>query len=145
MKGEKMRKIIRKHISILIVCVMLFGLSACTPAENPTGEAKPIQATVIEIEKYGHAVLDITTADFTDIGYELGDIVSVRFDSYEEDMPFFDRYYSNPGTVMLRGTTPEESIAVCINYGDFSVEKGIALGDIVEITIISTVKVPFVS
>ena len=130
-----MSKLIRKHICILIVCVMLLGLSACTPAENSTGEAKSVQATVIEIEKYGHAVLDITTADFTATGYALGDVVCVRFDSFEENMPFFDGYYTNPGGVMLRGLAPEKNIAVCINYGDFSVETGIALGDTVEITL----------
>ena len=35
---------------------------------------------------------------------------------------------------MLRGSNPNENIAVCINYGDFSAETGIAPGDIVEIT-----------
>ena len=129
-----MRKLIRKHISILIVCAMLLGLSACAQTENPTGETKSIQATVIEIEKYGHAVLDITTADFTDYGYELGDVVSVQFGSFESEMPFYDGYYSNPGSVMLRGLAPEENIAVCINYGDLSKETGIALGDTVKIS-----------
>ena len=129
-----MNKLIRNSIAFLVLCVMVLNLSACAPAESPSDRTEAVQTTVIEIEKYGHAVLDITTADFTDIGYELGDIVCVRFDSYEADMPFFDGYYSNPGTVMLRGTTPEENIAVCINYGDFSVETGISLGDIVEIT-----------
>ena len=140
-----MNKLIRKSIAFFVLGVTILNLTACAPTKNLSDKTEAVRATVIEIEKYGHAVLDITTADFTDTGYALGDIVSVRFDSYEADMPFFDGYYSNPGTVMLRGTTPEESIAVCINYGDFSVEKGIALGDIVEITIISTVKVPFVS
>ena len=129
-----MRKFIRKHISILIVCVMLLSLSACTPAENSTGEVKPIQATVIEIEKYGHAVLDITTEDFTAIGYELGDIVCVHFGSFKENMPFFDGYYTNPGGVMLRGLASEKNIAVCINYGDFAKETGLAIGDRVEIS-----------
>lgn len=36
---------------------------------------------------------------------------------------------------MLRGLAPEENIAVCINYGDLSVETGIAPGDTVEITL----------
>lgn len=130
-----MRKLIRKHISILIVCVMLLGLSACAPAADSTNEVKSIQATVIEIEKYGHAVLDITTADFTGNGYELGDVVSVQFGSFEENMPFFDGYYTNPGGAMLRGLAPEKNIAVCINYGDLSAETGIALGDTVEITL----------
>ena len=130
-----MCKLMRKYISILVVCVMLLGLNACTPAENSAGEAKPIQATVIEIEKYGHAVLDITTADFIGHGYELGDVVSVKFGSFESEIPFYDGYYSNPGSVMLRGLAPEKNIAVCINYGDLSQETGITLGDTVEISI----------
>ena len=129
-----MNKLISKFIAILFLCVMILNLSSCAPAENSYDKTEAVRATVIEIEKYGHAVLDITTADFTDIGYALGDIVCVRFDSYEADMPFFDGYYSNPGTVMLRGKKPEENIAICINYGDFSNETGLSSGDVVEIT-----------
>ena len=129
-----MNKLSRKFIAILVLCVMLLQLSACAPAGTPSDEVEAVRATVVEIEKYGHAVLDISTSDFADIGYEFGDIVCVRFDSYEADMPFFDGYYSNPGTVMLRGLAPEENIAVCINYGDLSAETGIEPGDIVEIT-----------
>ena len=130
-----MSNFIKKQISILIVCVMLLCLSACTSTKNSVGETKSIQATVIEIEKYGHAVLDITTSDFTGNGYALGDVVCVRFGSFEENIPFFDGYYTNPGGAMLRGLAPEKNIAVCINYGDLSAETGIALGDTVEITL----------
>lgn len=129
-----MKKAFRKFMAILIVCVMVLCFGACALAESETDKAGTVHATVIEIEKYGHAVLDITTTDFIDIGYELGDIVRVRFGSFEGNMPFFDGYYTNPGGVMLRGLAPEENIAVCINYGDFSVKTGIALGDTVEIT-----------
>ena len=129
-----MNKPIKKAVAILVLCVMIMNLSACAPAEKPSDKTEEVRATVIKIEKFGHAVLDITTADFADFGYDLGDVVCVRFDSYEADMPFFDGYYSNPGAVMLRGLAPEENVAVCINYGDFSDETGIALGDIVEIT-----------
>ena len=129
-----MNKLISKCIAILVLCVMILNLSSCAPAENSSDKVETVRATVIEIEKYGHAVLDITTSDFTDIGYALGDIVRVRFDSYEADMPFFDGYYSNPGAVMLRGKKPEENIAICINYGDFAHEKSLLLGDVVEIT-----------
>ena len=133
-EGDQMRKLIKKHISILVVCVMLLGLCACAPTDNSAGETTLIQATVIEIEKYGHAVLDITTADFMDHGYEFGDVVSVQFGSFESEMPFYDGYYSNPGSVMLRGLAPEKNIAVCINYGDLSQETGIAVGDTVKIS-----------
>ena len=127
-----MSKFIKASVVFLVLCAMI--LSSCAPTKVPYKKAETVRATVIEIEKYGHAVLDITTADFADVGYELGDVVCVRFDGYEAEMPFFDGYYVNPGAVMLRGKTPEENIAVCINYGDFSVETGIALGDTVEIT-----------
>ena len=150
-----MFKLIKKHVAILVVFIMLFQLVACTqpgmPEEttpnNETSnneisnndpqkdEVKSIQASVIEIEKYGHAVLNLTTAEFFAAGYALGDVVCVRFGSYESKMPFYDGYYTNPGGVMLRGLAPEKNIAVCINYGDLSVETGIAVGDAVEITL----------
>ena len=125
----------RKSIALLLIlCTAVLCLIGCA-AQKPSGEAEAIHATVVEIEKYGHAVLDITTADLTAAGYALGDIVRVRFESYESDMPFFDGYYSNPGTLMLRGLTPESNIAVCINYGDFSGTAGISVGDTTAITL----------
>ena len=130
-----MKKLIRKSIALLVLCVTILNLCSCAPTENPTDEPKTVKATVVEIEKYGHAVLDITTADFLASNFALGDIVTVRFDSFEENMPFFDGYYTNPGDTMLRGKNSDENIAICINYGDFSAETGLALGDEVEITL----------
>lgn len=121
---------------VCVLFVLALNLSACTPSANSSDKTESVHATVIEIEKYGHAVLDISTSDFTEFGYELGDIVCVSFDSYEANMPFFDGYYTNPGTAMLRGLAPEENIAVCINYGDFSVETGAAPGDTITITLV---------
>ena len=130
-----MNNFIKKFILFLVLIGMILSLSACAPRENPTDKAEAVSATVIEIEKYGHAVLDITTADFYSKGFELGDIVRVRFDSFDAEMPFFNGYYSNPGEVMLRGKNPDENIAVCINYGDFSAETGLKSGDAIEITL----------
>ena len=125
---------IKKILLILIVGVMVLQLSSCNPIEQDPDQSMLVQATVIEIEKYGHAVLDITTADFMAVGYELGDIVCVRFGTREYTMPLFDGYYSNPGGLLLRASDAEECIAVCINYGDFSDVNGISVGDTVEIT-----------
>lgn len=119
-------------IFVLIICVISFNLSACS---FPLNKAKRVSATVIKIEKYGHAVLDVTAAELIDNGYALGDTVCVRFNSYKSDMPFFDGYYSKPGEPLLHGMSPEKNIAICINYGDFSKETGIAIGDSVEITL----------
>ena len=129
-----MEKAIRRCIAILFVCIMALQLSSCNKTECDTNKSSTLQATVIEIEKYGHAVLDITTADFMAVGFELGDIVCVRFGTREYTMPLFDGYYSNPGGLLLRASDAEECIAVCINYGDFSDVNGISVGDTVEIT-----------
>ena len=125
---------IKKILFILIVGVMVLQLSSCNPIEQDPDQSMLVQATVIEIEKYGHAVLNMTTADFMAVGYELGDIVCMRFGTREYTMPLFDGYYSNPGGLLLRASDAEECIAVCINYGDFSDVNGISVGDTVEIT-----------
>lgn len=125
---------IKKILLILIVGVMVLQLSSCNPIEQDSDQSMLVQATVIEIEKYGHAVLNVTAADFMAVGYELGDIVCVRFGTREYTMPLFDGYYSNPGGLLLRASDAEECIAVCINYGDFSDVNGISVGDTVEIT-----------
>ena len=135
-KGVMMKDFFRRCAIILTMCAMILCLNACDWAGRRSAKAETVSATVIEIEKYGHAVLDMTTAAFTDCGYALGDVVCVRFGSYESDMPFFDGYYTNPGSVMLRGLSAEENIAVCINYGDFSKENGIEIGDTVEICLV---------
>ena len=128
-----MKKIIRICMAIMIACMMAIQLVACTPDRN-ANKAKIVQASVVEIEKYGHAVLDITTADFIASGYNLGDVVCVSFGDHEYTMPFYDGYYANPKSLLLRGTSPDEYIAVCINYGDFSNEKNITVGDTATIT-----------
>ena len=131
-----MKKWARRWIAILVVCVMVLQLSACNNEEYNADKSTIVQATVMEIEKYGHAVLDVTTADLIAAGYEFGDVVCVRLGDYESTMPFFDGYYSNPGDPLLRGIAPEDNIAVCINYGDFSAENEVKVGDIAEISMV---------
>ena len=129
-----MTKPIGKIMAIFAVCILFLCLSACDRTENQTGKTEPVLTTVVDIESFGHAVLDLRAADFIAAGYELGDVIHIRFGSYEAEMPFFDGYYTNPNEVMLRGLTPEDKLALCINYGDFSQETGIAIGETVRIT-----------
>ena len=96
---------------------------------------EPITGTVTQVEKYGHALLDITIADFEARGYELGDIVSVTAGSYSGEMPFFDGYYVETGAYMLRAYPGHTNIAVCINYGKFCETAGIGVGDPVTIVL----------
>ena len=132
--GDLMTKPIGKIMAIFAVCILFLCLSACDRTENQTGKTEPVLTTVVDIESFGHAVLDLRAADFIAAGYELGDVVHIHFGSYEAEMPFFDGYYTNPNAMMLRGLTPEDKLALCINYGDFSKENDVEIGDTAEIT-----------
>ena len=117
----------------LLAIVLVFHLIlAMIPA---MAEGIAVQGSVTEIEKYGHALLDITIEDFNDAGFALGDIVTVSAGSYVGDMPYLNGYYVDRGEYMLRAYPGHTNIAVCINYGKFAEAAGIDVGDPVTITL----------
>ena len=124
-----MKSIMKKQIALILV----FLLSLCMV---PTmAEAAAIDARVVEINEYGHAQLDITKADFTGAGFDLGDIVTVTCGSYIGDMPVFDGYYVDRGSCMLRINPRDGGVSLCVNYGNFSEMTGIGVGDTLNIAI----------
>jgi len=118
----------KKLISLLLCCMMALSF-AC--AEAPAA----VTGKVTEIEKYGHALLDVKIADFLAAGFTLGDVVTVTAGTYNDDMPFFDGYYVDKGAYMVRAYPGHEYIAVCINYGKFAETAGIGVGDSVTIAL----------
>lgn len=102
---------------------------------NLSGESVQVTGHVTEIEKYGHALLDISIEDFKAAGFELGDAVTVTAGSYNDDIPFFDGYYVDRGDKMVRAYPGHEFIAVCINYGKFAETYGLEIGSPVRITL----------
>lgn len=130
-----MKKYIHKRYFALLLSIVTLFLSACSTTKAPENTSPTVSATVTEIEKYGHAVLDITAAELAEAGFSLGDVVCVRSDELTLEMPYFDGYYSDPGELMLRGANPEKPIALCINYDRFTDRYGIVVGDTVEIVL----------
>ncbi len=94
-----------------------------------------VAGKVVQVEKYGHALLDTTILGFTAAGYALGDVVTVKAGVYSGDMPYFNGYYVDRGEYMLRAYPGHENIAVCINYGKFAETAGLKLGDTVTISL----------
>ena len=131
-----MKKARGRWIAVLMACALAIQLTSCNPKEQAVDSSMRASAKVTGIEKYGHAVLDLTTADLVAVGYRLGDVVCVRLKTGEYTMPFYDGYYSNPKSPLLRGTSSEDYIALCINYGDFSAQHGVTVGDTAEITMV---------
>lgn len=118
----------RRTVSLLLAALLLCGMLSALGEEAPC-----VTGTVIEVEKYGHALLDVTIEDFNAAGFALGDIVTVKAGSYEGDMPYFNGYYVDHGEYMLRAYPGHTNIAVCINYGKFAETAGIGIGD--EVTV----------
>ncbi|GEM_PF-1169236 len=118
-----------KRFFALILCLFLAAASLAA-AENVTVTGK-----VTEIEKYGHASLDITIDAFLEAGFELGDIITVTAGSFSGDLPFFNGYYVDRDEPMVRAYPGDTHIAVCINYGRFAEYAGIGVGDPVTLTL----------
>ena len=122
----------KKLLSLLLCCCLLMGTLAVSFAEDA---AVTVNGKVTQIEKYGHALLDVSIADFLAAGFTLGDVVTVKAGTFEGEMPFFDGYYVDKGAYMVRAYPGHEFIAVCINYGKFAETAGIGVGDEVTITL----------
>ena len=120
----------KKLLSLILCAMMLCGALAFAEEEVPT-----VTGTVTEVERYGHALLDITIEDFEAAGFTLGDVVTVAAGSYTDDMPYFNGYYVDRGGYMLRAYPGHTNIAVCINYGKFAETAGIGVGDQVTLTL----------
>ena len=122
-------------ISILI-CLFTIGVFAESIKENRNG-LEVLKGKVTEIEKYGHALLDITIEKTFYLGYELGDSVNVVFDNGYTltDIPLFDGYYVDRGMPLLRAYPTHKNIAVCINYGKLNEEGNINVNDKVTISL----------
>lgn len=113
-----------KEVELLNI---LMNLNSLKPIDS-----KEVQASVKEIEKYGHASLDMTIDEFMNkYAFEFGDTVDVVFENgYEaKNIPFLDNYYVDRGETMLRGYKGHETIAICINYGKFNEVAQVKVGD----------------
>ncbi len=112
---------------------ILMQFSSLTQTEAPD----PMSGAVREIEKYGHAVLDISIADFEKAGFSLGDTVDVVFDNgYTlSGIPYFNGYYVDKGEAMLRAYPGDTYLAVCINYGKLNETAGVQVGSTATISL----------
>lgn len=130
--------LMKKKAPFFIILALALMIAGCTTANVENGNAASqgksipaVETTIIEIEKYGHAVFDETIEDFLTKGYELGDTIDIVFSSgyVLEDIPFYNGYYVGNGEPMLRAYQGHTNIAACINYGKMNEVAGVDVGD----------------
>ncbi len=104
-------------------------LSAASVYKTPNVSGK-----VKEIEKYGHALTEISIEDFGKLGFKAGDMVTAIFDNgFVLEAPFLDGYYVDSGKPLVRAYPGHTNIAVCINYGKLNEIAHVKVGDRVTI------------
>jgi len=112
-------------ISILLLTAVF--MSGCVSTPDCITE-------VSGISKYGHAVLDTTPENLLASGITLGDTVTVSVGDFTQDIPYLDGFYVKSGDYLLRCTS-DNSIEICINYGNIAEKHGIEIGDAVSLTL----------
>ena len=119
-----------KKTIALLLCLSLF--CCLIPAFC---ESVELTGKVAKINKYGHAMLDITIEAMENAGIVLGDVVTVKVNGFEGDMPYLNGYYVDRDETLVLASPGHSDISVCFNYGNFSEATGAAVGDPVTITL----------
>ena len=120
----------KKYLSLtaLLVLALFMMVSCATKALSEpvvVEEAKTLDSSVKDIQKYGNLVLSITKSDMDSIGAEDGDVFTVDLGDQVLEAPYCTSYSDvEIGDLVLRNDG--DGIILAINMGDFASSYGIA-------------------
>ena len=120
----------KKYLSLtaLLVLALFMMVSCATKALTEpvvVEEAKTLDSSVKDIQKYGNLVLSITKSDKDSIGAEYGDVFTVDLGDQVLEAPYCTSYSDvEIGDLVLRNDG--DGIILAINMGDFASSYGIA-------------------
>ena len=120
----------KKYLSLtaLLFLALFIMVSCATKALSEpvvVEEAKTLDSSVKDIQKYGNLVLSITKSDMDSIGAEYGDVFTVDLGDQVLEAPYCTSYSDvEIGDLVLRNDG--DGIILAINMGDFASSYGIA-------------------
>ena len=120
----------KKYLSLtaLLFLALFIIVSCATKALTEpvvVEEAKTLDSSVKDIQKYGNLVLSITKSDMDSIGAEYGDVFTVDLGDQVLEAPYCTSYSDvEIGDLVLRNDG--DGIILAINMGDFASSYGIA-------------------
>ena len=120
----------KKYLSLtaLLVLALFMMVSCATKALSEpvvVEEAKTLDSSVKDIQKYGNLVLSITKSDMDSINAEYGDVFTISFGDQVLQAPYCTSYSDvDLGNLFLRNDG--DVMILAINMGDFASTYGIA-------------------
>lgn len=103
----------KRNFGRIIAYWMLFvALSICLVNCGHKKECKQndLQATVVKINDFGGAVLNLSPDDMANAGFDFGDVLQVEFNDTVVNVPYFDGYYARMGDLQLTSYQSTEDI-----------------------------------
>ena len=86
-----------------------------------TIDAKGITGQVVALDDpFGNLLTDIPKDDFKELGYKVGDKMTVKIDGKPYTMPYANTFMDVPAGQMLLYVTSRERIGFALNERDFS-------------------------
>lgn len=118
-------------VIVLALLALLMSVGAAPQAGSDAGEVPAIEATILEISKYGNVVLSISPDSMKALGYEPADLVLVQIGSAAMEMPIGTSYTdADSGEPVCCWKTSAskgvEEVVLAINGGNLTKELGIA-------------------
>ena len=117
---------------LLLICLVVLMLVVSAFAEA----VPEIEAGIAAVSKYGNIVLTVGPQSMRELGYEPADIVTVKINDFEIDMPigtsFTDVDSGEPVCCFRTNSLGIEVVELSINAGNFALVNGIAEYRIIE-------------
>ena len=115
----------------ILILLSLLITAAVVPQAFADDNAPPaIEAGIYEINQYGNIILTIGAESMTGLGYEPGDVISVKFGGTEMEMPIGTNYADvdsgEPICCFKAGSNGVTAVVLAINAGDLAGTMGIA-------------------
>lgn len=114
----------KKTMSLLLALVLALTLSV-------SAEDAVFEGGVTEIQKYGNIVLDIDPAKLQEAGFTYGDVLAVKVDGKDFQIPLCTNY-SDVDTGELVARDSGGVLIVALNMGDFATANGLAAKETAE-------------
>ena len=127
--NQTIRRLAAVVMTALMVSSMVFTLGVGASRTYAADEVPTLTATATKagLTKYGNIDLSLTKEEVFNAGYELGDMVTVKFLDQSLDIPFCQNYSDvDSGTPAFLATASGENVSVAINMGNFAQFYGIA-------------------